>query len=270
MSCQGCLTTEQLYNILNNYEFGSGAVPKGARVTIGLSTYNAYFDSTGKGFDEWEGWAISNGLNGTENRLGRFPVYYDPVSSKFSVAGLTGGAEAVTLTSSELPIHSHSFSLPSHTHPIVDSGHTHTVTEDNQLGLFSILTNSASVVNITNSFFTTLNKQQLRIEDSVAPTNPKTIEVYVPTVNLQAYAGLTSGSDNKLLSGTGSVTVPSHTHSTSPGNLSHAHTHTVQTKTTGISTASNAESFGTTNASGSGLPFSILPPYIVEIPVEKI
>lgn len=273
MACdnKNCVTLEQLYNILNNLDSTSGGIPVGARVTVGASTAAAYFDTTGLGGGIWSGWAISNGNNGTTNRLGRFTVNYNPSGTEFQVADIVGGSSTVTLTTTELPTHTHSFSTPSHTHPVTDAGHTHTVTDSTELGLFAILNNSAQVISVSNSFTTTLNKQQIRVEDSVAPTNPKDIEVYVPSVDLQAYGGLTSGSDAVALGGSGSVTVPAHTHSTTPSSLAHDHTDTVSTNTTGITvSAPTTDAFGVTESSGAGQPFTILPPYIVEVPVEKI
>ena len=139
-----CLSKAELYNILKNYNFSNSGIgiPIGARMTIGVSTFNAYFNSSGLGGGIWDGWAVSNGNNGTSNRLGKFPVYYDPSSGTFSTVGSTGGSTDTTLLTSNLPSHSHSFSIPAHTHPVTDNGHTHTVNEDSQLGLFSILNNS--------------------------------------------------------------------------------------------------------------------------------
>lgn len=273
MACNDCITRSELETILNNWNFGgsSGSVPVGARMTIGPATYNAYFDPTGLGGLLWTGWAVSNGNNGTSNRLGKFPVYYNPSDGTFSTAGSTGGSKTVTLTQTELPGHTHGFSLPNHSHSITDNGHTHSVTNASNLSTVSIGSGLGSAVLVSNSFYTTLLKQEIRLEDSPSTiTNPIDIEVYVPVVNKQSF-GLSDGSDNKTLGGSGSVTVPSHTHTLTPSSLAHTHTATVSSNTSGISIGQlDSQVLGTTTSTGSGQPFSILPPYIVEIPVEKI
>lgn len=272
MACnEKCITQEQLYNLLDNYDFSANVVPIGARLTVGLDTFNEYFDSTtGLGSQAWEGWAISNGANGTVNRFGKFPAFYDPTNSNFSTIDSTGGAESVTLSTSELPTHSHSYGLPAHTHTVTDPGHSHSISTNTQLASAVMGGAGGTTVNVNTAGLTvTLNKQQLRIEDSVAPTNPKDIEIYVPAVDLQAYGGLTSGTEAENITGTGTVTLSDHTHSLS---LGHSHTNTASTSTTGISIDNNNADAGgsTTQTTGSGQPFSILPPYVVEVPVEKI
>lgn len=273
MACNDCLTLNELYNILDNYSFSGsgGGIPVGGRITIGQATLSAYFDASGLGGGIWDGWAVSNGLNGTSNRLGKFPVYYN-TSGSFTTVGATGGSETVTLTSTELPAHTHSFALPSHTHPVTDSGHTHTASSSTALSSVSIDSALGISANVSNSFTTTLNKQQIRIEDDpTAITNAIDIEVFVSSVNLQGYGGLTSGTEAVALGGSGSVTFPAHSHNLSPASLSHNHPTTISTNTSGITVgAPTAEVSGATGSTGAGQPFSILPPYIVEIPVEKI
>lgn len=272
MACnENCITLEQLYNLLDTYDFASASIPVGARLTIGLNTYNTFFDSaSGLGSDEWEGWAISNGNNNTTNRLGKFCVYHDPSDTTFNTIDSTGGQKTNQLTTSELPVHTHAHGLASHTHTINDTGHSHTISSNSQLASTSIGLGGSGTYSVNSSgYAVALAKQQIRIEDSVAPSNPKDIEVYVPSVNKQAYAGLTDGSDNLSLTGSGSITVPGHTHSAS---LGHSHTNTASTSTTGVSIQANvAETVGgTTQSAGSGQSFTNLPPYIVEVPVEKI
>lgn len=273
MACnENCITLEQLYNLLDTYDFSSNVVPTGARVTIGLNTYNTYFDSSsGKGTGAWEGWAISNGANGTVNRLGKFGVYYDPSDTDFNISKVdtVGGQKSNTLTTTELPAHTHSHGVPSHSHPVTDNGHSHSAGVTAALASTTMSGAGGTTATVNSSGYSiTLNKQQMRIEDSVAPTNPKTFEVFVPTVDKQAYAGLTDGTTNVSVSGSGTVTLSNHTH---PLTLNHAHSVSLSTSTTGISVGNNnTESLGVTSSAGLGQPFTNLPPYIVEIPVEKI
>ena len=59
------------------------------------------FDSTGLGKNDFLGWAICNGNNGTEDLRDVF--------LRFSVAaaGVTGGADSIILASTQLPTHTH-------------------------------------------------------------------------------------------------------------------------------------------------------------------
>lgn len=52
---------------------------------------NANFDSTGLGKNNYRGWAIMNGNNGTVNRKGRVSVAYDSI--RYPTLGVTGGSE---------------------------------------------------------------------------------------------------------------------------------------------------------------------------------
>lgn len=66
------------------------------------------------------GWALCNGLNGTPNLQSRFVV---GAGTSYSV-GETGGSSTTTLSMSNLPAHTHTFSGTTDT----DGAHTHTIT----------------------------------------------------------------------------------------------------------------------------------------------
>lgn len=71
-------------------------------------------------------WALCNGANGTPDLRDRFIV---GAGSAYAV-GATGGANTVTLSTSEMPSHTHNFSATTstdgtHTHGISDPGHRH-------------------------------------------------------------------------------------------------------------------------------------------------
>jgi len=80
------------------------------------------------------GWALCNGANGTPDLRNRFVV---GAGGSYSV-GSTGGADSVTLSTSQMPSHTHSVSgstntTGAHTHSVSGStnttgAHTHTVT----------------------------------------------------------------------------------------------------------------------------------------------
>lgn len=67
----------------------------------------------GKDSDVPQGWAICDGLNGTPDLRGRVAVGYNPGSNAASglsqkLIGTMGGEETHTLTTDEIPSHSHS------------------------------------------------------------------------------------------------------------------------------------------------------------------
>ena len=59
----------------------------------------ANFTPTGLGINERSGWAICNGLNGTEPRGGRTAIGY---SDEYPILGATGGEKKHLLTIAEL------------------------------------------------------------------------------------------------------------------------------------------------------------------------
>jgi microcystin-dependent protein len=75
------------------------------------------------------GWALCNGSSGTPDLRDRFVV---GAGSTYAVAA-TGGADSITLNSTQIPSHTHTFSATTgnmsanstHTHTINDPGHTH-------------------------------------------------------------------------------------------------------------------------------------------------
>jgi microcystin-dependent protein len=91
------------------------------------------FDS-GKGFGTWQGWAVCDGQShlsskkknvATPNFIDRFIVM---AGGTYDV-GDTGGASEVTLTTPQIPVHSHTLTDPGHIHAIDDDGHTHGLTQ---------------------------------------------------------------------------------------------------------------------------------------------
>ena len=50
-----------------------------------------YFDATGRGFGDFVGWYLCNGLNGTPDLRGRFLVGLDPADPDYNQTGLNGG-----------------------------------------------------------------------------------------------------------------------------------------------------------------------------------
>lgn len=69
------------------------------------------------------GWAICNGQNGTPDLRDRFIVgagrSYNP--------GATGGSDTVTLSTNQIPAHSHTITGGSHSHTVSGGSHSHTL-----------------------------------------------------------------------------------------------------------------------------------------------
>jgi microcystin-dependent protein len=71
------------------------------------SVSSSFFDGTGLGFDEYDGFALCNGSNGTVDLKGRFIVGQDAGNVDYDNIGDTGGAESVTLTGQQSGIKAH-------------------------------------------------------------------------------------------------------------------------------------------------------------------
>lgn len=82
-----------------------------------------------------KGWSLCDGSNGTPDLRGRFILSLGQGSGLTNrIYGAVGGAETHTLTTTEIPGHTHAgttASNGSHTHTITDPGHTHTQTTIN-------------------------------------------------------------------------------------------------------------------------------------------
>ena len=55
-----------------------------------------------------DGWKLCDGTDGTPNLKGKFIVGYDPADSDYNSVGKTGGEKSVTLSTAQMPSHSHS------------------------------------------------------------------------------------------------------------------------------------------------------------------
>lgn len=73
-------------------------------IDVATSYIDDNFDPTGLGTNLELGWAICNGNNGTRDWRGRVPMQY---SATYPTLGATGGASTHTLTTNEIPSHTH-------------------------------------------------------------------------------------------------------------------------------------------------------------------
>ena len=185
----------------------------------------------------------------------------------YKTVGATGGASSVTLSVSNMPSHTHSFTpsgtVGSHSHGL--NGHTHSFTPKGVIGSTSGGTNnktSGMSGNATGSFAIGLSGSE---------SNNNWCVTYVSGNASRKKTGLTFGTaDNFAAGGTQYDTV----------NINVSHTHTAYftgtADTTGGAsgnTASATPTFtgnaGTTGSNGSGTSFSILPPYVVKYCWER-
>lgn len=181
------------------------------------------------GVGTWETWGS-----------GRVPLGYD--SSSYSTAEATGGAETVTLTTTELPSHTHSMST--HTHSI--SSHTHSLPSHTH----SMSTHTHSYSGTTAS--SGAHTHNLGYDFDGASGSAR----YTPHSTGVSGAGYTTAT-------TGEAGAHTHTYSGTTG--SGGSTATGSTSGTSGSTSLTTASGGSTatGSTGSGSSFSILQPYIV-------
>jgi len=89
-------------------EVGFGLVPSGTIVMWNGTTIPS-------------GWALCDGTNGTPDLRGMFIVGYDSGDPDYDIIGVTGGEKAHTLTTNEMPAHTHSVTGSTNT----DGDHSH-------------------------------------------------------------------------------------------------------------------------------------------------
>lgn len=106
------------------------------------------------------GWFLCDGTNGTPNLRDRFVV---GAGSTYAV-GATGGSATTTLTTANLPAHTHTItattdSQGSHTHTVTDPGHTHNYLATTSTGGIAIGGGYGAVSTATSSATTGISLQ---------------------------------------------------------------------------------------------------------------
>ncbi len=165
----------------------------------------------------------------------------------YTAAGNVGGASTVTLTNTQLPSHTHTFTADQ---TAANTGHTHNISHDHQVlynaesgggvsALYGLSTSSASSGTFTNSGTYLVYTAQVIIEGSAGG-------LYVTrTAGTSTSALYSSGVLNSLGGGAPSVALAG-------------------------DNIGNTSITGTTAATGTGAAFSILPPYISTVYLMRI
>jgi len=109
--------------------YGAAAAPTGWLLCDGSpvsrTTYSALFAVIGTTYGVGNGTSTFN----VPSLKGRVPVGLDSAQTEFDALGETGGAKTHTLTSSEMPSHTHTQDAHTHTqnaHTHIQDAHTHT------------------------------------------------------------------------------------------------------------------------------------------------
>lgn len=82
------------------------------------------------------GWLLCDGTSGTPDLTGRFVVHADADSGGTYAPGATGGADSVTLSTAQIPSHTHSFSGTTGG----AGSHSHTINTVTQIGFGGLVT----------------------------------------------------------------------------------------------------------------------------------
>jgi hypothetical protein len=80
--------------------------PNYSIVMLGSEDQLKFFDSNGKGFDEYTGWYLCDGRNGAPDLRGRTTVGRHPDLSEYKL-GSSGGNDQITLSEAQMPHHTH-------------------------------------------------------------------------------------------------------------------------------------------------------------------
>ncbi|WP_175835940.1 hypothetical protein [Burkholderia multivorans] len=80
-------------------------------------------------------WVLCNGQNGTPNLMDKFVIG----AGNAYAPGSTGGAVSYTLSTANMPIHSHGINDPGHNHGVNDPGHAHGVNDPGHAHGFSVI-----------------------------------------------------------------------------------------------------------------------------------
>jgi hypothetical protein len=183
------------------------------------------------------GWVICNGLNGTPNLTDRFVIHADADSGGTRNVGASGGAHNTTISSANLPSHSHSVgNIATST----AGNHTHS---DGNYSAASAGNHSHGAGNYSTS----------NVGNHTHSTGKTSSGVYGAS-NTSTYKGASATNGN-----TGGAGAHSHNVGGNSSNTG-AHTHNVAGNSGGAGSHSHSMS-GNTGSSGSGSAISTIPAF---------
>lgn len=114
--------------------YGGASEPDGWLIcngqAVNRTTYAALFTAIGTLYGAGDGSTTFN----LPDLRGKVPVGLDASDASFDTLGETGGEKNHTLTSAEMPSHSHGVSQSPHSHGVNDPGHRHSLVGKNQEG----------------------------------------------------------------------------------------------------------------------------------------
>ena len=191
------------------------------------------------------GWVLCNGSNSTPDLRNKFVIgagsSYNP--------GASGGATSVTLSTSNMPSHSHtgashSHTISSHSHTV--SSHSHTI--GSHTHTFSSLVNGYTSIQSDNHYHTANTGSGGSHSHTYSRLN----------TNTSYTRGIPIGSGGAAGSNFGTFTTDAggaHTHYVETGGISDNHDHTLNATvngTTGASSGSTSSETPSTSSNGSG------------------
>ena len=244
---------------------------------VSRTTYSALFALIGTTYGAGDGSSTFN----TPNLGGRVPVGLDSGQSEFDSLGETGGSKTHTLTTAEMPSHTHTQNAHTHTqdaHTHTQNSHTHTINH-NHASVTSGSggdphTHSVDPPNTTSSSTSHSHSQ------SGLSTNSQASGKFTKRIGSGSNWDVTSSSLARWDSATNPATSSSsHTHTTNIGSFTSggasdsSHTHSVdlpnftgtsggKTATNQNTTATNQNTTATNQNTGGGDAHNILQPYM--------
>ena len=238
-------------------------------------------------------WSSNNTNPGT-----LFGGTWTQIKDKFILAagdsytnGATGGAATVTLTVSNMPSHSHSFTpsgnVSSHSHSFTPSGnvsrHSHsftpsgTVSSHHHTGPSHSHNLKNGTANVATSTSTSITHYIRKYSDNGGGNANHHLDSVVDDNSNQIVSITASSTSTSTISGSTEADGTGNTGDTAPsfsgtaGNTGEtAPSFSGTAGYTGETAPSFSGTSGTTGSSGSGSSFSILPPYIVKYCWERI
>ena len=196
------------------------------------------------------GWALCNGTSGTPDLRNRFVV---GAGDTYAV-GATGGATTVTLSTSNLPAHTHSFS-GSGTTSGQSQGHVHGISLTTGLQSNDHVHGYSGTTDTQGTHLHAIQGNEVRI----TPQQGSEIVMRGAGGAATSWNSDTAGAHAHNFSGTTGGISANHNHSVSGNSninsVDHTHTYSFS---------------GTTGSTGSGSSFSILPPYYALAYIMKL